>query len=341
MVQPGIYYPEEETNFFQYHLGNLPYLNKQAAVACFHMPYPFNEQFEQQIINACDNYNRLVIIVTEMHPSTVDFVRRYDNPIISYFFCGKLNQRLSHSTEQTFMDWFVSTVYFYKDVKPDLLSELAPYDVKPYYFDALLGRAKPHRESVCNYIKNKLPNKGILTYINNTYCDFDTKDSDKWIWESKGLDLTSTPKWTVEYMNYYGHPIRLSQIVPLSIYNQSAYSVIAETNADDDYVFFTEKTVKPILSKRLFLMSGNQYSLAALREMGFQTFGDIIDESYDSVPNFNDRNNLMLEQLSWLCEQDQREILDKVKPIAEHNYAHMMNTDWYRQFITELGPYFS
>jgi hypothetical protein len=47
----------------------------------------------------------------------------------------------------------------------------------------------------------------------------------------------------------------------------------------------TEKTAKPIWAKRLFVMFGTPGFLKKLHELGFKTFDHVIDESYDSMLN--------------------------------------------------------
>jgi hypothetical protein len=59
--------------------------------------------------------------------------------------------------------------------------------------------------------------------------------------------------------------------------------VITETVYDDRRIHITEKTFKPIVLQQPFLMIGNRGSLKYLRDYGFQTFGNLWDESYDDL----------------------------------------------------------
>jgi hypothetical protein len=128
----------------------------------------------------------------------------------------------------------------------------------------------------------------------------------------------------------------LSQVVPISIYNQTAYSVVAETNYDNHYSFCTEKIVKPILAERLFLVFSGQHYLRNLRSLGFKTFDGIIDETYDIIADNNQRFKLACEQITYLCNCSQEEVLAKIRPITEHNKRVMMETDWSGDFAKEL-----
>jgi hypothetical protein len=86
----------------------------------------------------------------------------------------------------------------------------------------------------------------------------------------------------------------------------------------------------------LFLLFGGQYQLRNLRNHGFKTFDGIIDESYDEVASLTDRAKLIHQQMEYLFDQDQSVILDKIKPIVDHNYKVMIETDWYGDFAREL-----
>ena len=110
-------------------------------------------------------------------------------------------------------------------------------------------------------------------------------------------------------------------------------SLVAETSYSNHYTFYTEKTVKPILGQRLFITLGGQYSLKNLRNIGFKTFDTVMDESYDSIEPLDQRFSMALDQVKYLETQDQATVLEKIRPICEHNFAHMMRTDWYGQYF--------
>jgi hypothetical protein len=358
----GIYFPKRSTSIFRFHfkeIGGSPSddwsyytdpdlfikSNHQRRVACFEVPYPYgdpgfpeNNAIDQEIADIYDHVDTIVLLSSEIHESTVEFIRRHDLPKMCWFLCGRLTPPLNNGRTYTFMDWFSSTVHFYKNVRPSTLYQLNPYEPKPLMFDALLGRKKRHRDRSYNFIHEQgLADKGIVTYMNNFNIDFQKTDSSQWQWEDTGLSEYKTVQWTVEEIKYYGHPMSLSQVVPLNIYNQTAYSLVCETNCDNNSVFFTEKTVKPILARRLFVMVANRYSLAMLRDLGFKTFNTIIDESYDEIEHYPVRQYAALEQLKWLCNQPQDKILAQCRDIVDHNFNLMMGRNWYREFTGTLS----
>jgi hypothetical protein len=124
--------------------------------------------------------------------------------------------------------------------------------------------------------------------------------------------------------------------LPIEIYNQTAYSVVAETGYQNWYSFFTEKTAKPMMARRLFVMFSGQNFLHNLRSLGFRTFDTVIDESYDRIRNDQERWSAAFEQVQRLCEMDQQEVFEKIAPVVEHNYNLLMNTDWTQHMLTQL-----
>jgi hypothetical protein len=340
----GVFVPQETDALFSFHFNKCwithlitVYNDREAFVAsrhdrkiaCYQMPYPMQDSFHDTVLNLIEYCDHVIILMSELHDRTVEFVPLHDHERISYFICGDFNFELEHSPVHKFYDWFTTTVHFYKHVRPNLLDNtLHPYAVKPMMFDALLGRKKPHRDLAHARLNQE---QNVVTYLGTTDCDFSTPD--KWRWESDGLVLENPVEWTVERVNYHGHRMSLSQVAPLSIYNETAYTLIAETSYSHHFTFYTEKTVKPILARRLFVMLGGTHSLRNLQRIGFRTFSDVIDESYDACTDLHERCRRALEQVDYLSTLDQGEVLARIKSVCDHNYSHMMRTDWYGQYF--------
>ena len=339
-----------ETDTCEWKLKNLPAnstriyrdLNKFLAVesnqksAVLHLPYPMGDSYQlhdrlNQLIKHC---HYVAILMSELHPSTVEFFRLHQHPKIKYFISGIVD----YCSADHWMDWLHRTTDFYKK-NPQVLDQIDPYQVKTKTFDILLGRNKPHRTFVYDFINNNdLNDQVIMTYLKGSdTISLQEQDTNGWIWEDAGLELPDQDfTWTVTPIRYQGQGMSLSQVIPLSIYNQTAYSIVAETNYDNNYSFFTEKIVKPILARRLFLVVSGQHYLHNLRSLGFKTFDGIVDETYDSIEDNNLRFKSVCEQITYLINQPQEEILAKVKPITEHNKRIMLATDWYGDFAREL-----
>lgn len=309
--------------------------------AVFHAPFPRHLDFAHlsecfnKIYDGCD---QIILLVSELHDVTVDFIEKHDKEKIVYFLNGDLNLKLKWAKAYHWNNWFETTSTFYNN-NLNLLNTLSPYTVKPKYFDVLLGQERPHRQEIFSYINNNdLSDKTITTYLLGIQQSLQSRTSNEWIWEQEGLEI---PDWSIRHtitkVKYHKQLISLSQIIPFSVYNKTAYTLVAETWGNDNrFTFNTEKIVKPILAERLFLVASNQFYLRNLRRMGFRTFDNIIDESYDLEPDYKKRCSMLCDQLKYLTTLPQEDILARCRPITEHNKKIMLETDWFGDFSREL-----
>ena len=71
------------------------------------------------------------------------------------------------------------------------------------------------------------------------------------------------------------------------LYENTYFSLISETYFfDNQTMFFTEKTFKPIAFQHPFMVFGMKGTLQFLKYLGFETYDHIFDESYDSLDFF-------------------------------------------------------
>lgn len=235
---------------------------------------------------------------------------------------GTINQFFSGA-------WLERTRDVYRQL-PNKLAELTPYTIKPKYFDALLGVVKPHRTFVFNSVgDHKLADKIIETYSSLNH-DF--------LYEDGTVSTDKTPD-TTQNIVYEGIDTTISQVIPIVVYNQTAYTIVTETDIENDFSFFTEKIAKPLIARRLYIVFSGQHYLRNLRSLGFQTFGDIIDESYDEIENPEYRFIAAFQEVVKLCNRDQAEVLAQIREIVDHNHRVIMDSDWgspVRQYPSNL-----
>lgn len=107
------------------------------------------------------------------------------------------------------------------------------------------------------------------------------------------------------------------------LYQNSLVSVVTETNYDKFEVSLTEKSFKPAKEKHPFIIVGAPGSIRAMQEMGYKTFSEFWDESYDLANDPAERLQrifLICKQISTWSDDQIRDFRRKVKPILEHNY---------------------
>jgi hypothetical protein len=222
-------------------------------------------------------------------------------------------------------DWLKVIANLYRDQIPSRLAEISYTLPKPKYFDALLGRKRINRDAVYQgVVANNLQEKFIMTYTGDAPI---TTESD-FIWEKDCYPAETVMHGTHSHCNYNGVEIGVSRIIPIDIFNQTAYSIVAETNTDSTLSFYTEKTAKPMIARRLFVAFTGYRFLENLRGSGFKTFDGIIDEGYDQIVDDDARYHAAMEQVKFLCNTDQVQVYNKAKDILEHNYNLLTTTDW-------------
>jgi hypothetical protein len=120
-------------------------------------------------------------------------------------------------------------------------------------------------------------------------------------------------------------------------YLDSYFSVVVDTTMERGMLFITPMSYKPIMNCHPFVYFGNAGALAELKQMGFQTFAPLIDESYDAVEDPRERLRLALGELDRLGKLSPKRLHDmycELWPRLEHNYRRF----WY-ELPTEFAAY--
>ena len=86
-------------------------------------------------------------------------------------------------------------------------------------------------------------------------------------------------------------------------YNKTEFTLIAEcfqniVDGDQDSVFITEKTMKPIMYGHPFILMGDARSLKNLEMWGFETFSELFDQSYDAEQDIDKRKDMIIDEVS-------------------------------------------
>jgi hypothetical protein len=203
-------------------------------------------------------------------------------------------------------------------------NQLEHSDQEPLFdFDCLLGARRPHRDFAMLALQQTgVINNSIVTYrdfFHGAQIDHQSKEFANMFPEQTlnfpYISANLNPIWEVSA----NLDRSISPYVPWNIYNRCRYSIVCETLGTGDAFFMSEKTAKAILAGRVFLMFGNSGFLANLRKLGFETFGSVIDESYDSNILDFERFDLIKQQMVELSKQDYHKVIDKLRPVIEHN----------------------
>ena len=316
-----------------------------------------------------DDFKKIIVVGTEMWyndgfvnfqwiSNVTDFVKQYPN---WHFFLPGDNDKLDN--QYFYPHWFGIAWHYSNRLSGEL--DLVQSGIKPKLFDCLLGLYKPHRsyvyyrllesglldQSICSYGRGgkaiedhiRTAEKESPDFIKNLYLKHGNPTVPIWIGnkhdiynfdgslrDSADENLYGSAMATL-YKNYI---ITISNILPIDIYNQSAYSIVTETAYN--YNFYTEKIVKPILGKRLFVVFAAAGYLKGLHSVGVKTFGDIIDESYDLEQNDETRWSMAIDQIKKLASMDQATVLSAIQDRVEYNQRLMLDTNWQGDSVKKI-----
>jgi hypothetical protein len=143
----------------------------------------------------------------------------------------------------------------------------------------------------------------------------------------------------------------LADDAALPEYRRSWFSVITETEMSDQPARITEKAFKSLVNFHPILVLGNPGALRMIRELGFQTFPEVFDESYDEEPDPRRRFEMVYAEFERLCrmtKQDLRlqeaRIADKLAFNARHGLTVLparYRSQIDRAFVDELANFWS
>jgi hypothetical protein len=290
----------------------------------------FDSETEQRLQIACSHAALVIVLLPEF--ITDSWIHKFDLPNVVFFINGCLNYSTKHA--QVYLDpyFFWSTVDFYR-AHPEVLSQL--YSNPTHSFDVLLGRQKPHRDIIYNTVDHE---RNVVRYF-PTNQDQDIKQYSKinFEWPSTLIQAQGPVTMTAQAVIVGDTIVSLSQIIPVDIYNRTSYTLVAETQVENEFSFFTEKIVKPMLAKRLFIVCSGQYYLRNLRKLGFRTFDGLIDESYDKIESWKERTWAACREAQRLSTLDGNLVQSAIADVVEHNYHHLMNTPWQTNLFRDVG----
>lgn len=133
-------------------------------------------------------------------------------------------------------------------------------------------------------------------------------------------------KWPLQVENIDGYTIgnttqgHTDQLA--EFYSDFLIDIVAETWTNGRSFYPTEKTIRPMLLKKPFIIMGSKDFLAYLRQLGFWTFEHFWDEHYDGFDN-RDRFLAIVKLIDALAKKSKAELFDmycSMQYVLEHNY---------------------
>lgn len=112
-------------------------------------------------------------------------------------------------------------------------------------------------------------------------------------------------------------------IVPAQ-YKNTWFTLVAETVFESPASFRTEKFYKPVLTGHPFVVCANRGFYQNLKNLGYKTYSDWIDESFDTIDNGQQRIERLVEQIAWLITQNLPKFWEETREVRLYNQRHAL-----------------
>jgi hypothetical protein len=122
-------------------------------------------------------------------------------------------------------------------------------------------------------------------------------------------------------------------------YNDCMMSVVLETMFDSSKIHLTEKICRALACGHAFILAAGPGSLQYLRDYGFKTFSNIIDESYDEEPNSLLRLQKIVEVMTYIksLPPDQKiKLKNQFEEVANYNRRWFFDDEFHKIIANEL-----
>jgi hypothetical protein len=244
-------------------------------------------------------------------------------------------------------DYFINVFLGYEHNLQQMarIDELYVQTDKPYKFLFLNGVARTHRK----YLWQRFRQLGLLDQALWTMLDSRPARWGEMQLIENGVDLFSeiTPIQHLpskyEYSQYQNTSLNIDPsdrkfvkhdlfkntwgevYLQAEPYRDTYFSVVTETVfGENSHSFRTEKIVKPLAMGHPWIAVANAGYYRDLRNLGFQTFSHVIDESFDQIDSSTDRAERIISVVNDLCQQDLASFLDSCYSVCKYNQQHLI-----------------
>lgn len=225
---------------------------------------------------------------------------------------------------------FINKCFGYKEnmLAQQRSSEIYTKTSKPYQFLFLNGRFRHWRKTLIDHFKSTFfieqalwsnldSAQGDLHFLPPEY-EVDRYHANLDV-QQKNINtlnqgFVKTKLFGKEWGDIYINP---------QMYVDTYFSLVTETVFDYPYSFRTEKIWKPIFMGHPWIAVANEGYYRDIRNLGFKTYGDLIDESFDQITNNQDRLNRIITVVEDLSKQGLISFLQAAESTSKYNQQHM------------------
>lgn len=200
--------------------------------------------------------------------------------------------------------------------RTDILNKQA----RPYHFINLNRRPRRHRIHVVTNIMTRWADKILFSCDSFPYNQHSDLIRSGQLTKKLHDALPIILDVSMDVNDTHVH----SRMQSLAYINLTSETMFFEPNT----TFLSEKIFKPIIFMQPFIVAGPHHTLQRLKDMGYQTFSPLINESYDNEKDPMKRLDLIyqeIERLTQLSHQQMQDLVFDTKEILFHNVENIKN----------------
>lgn len=266
-----------------------------------------------------------IIAATEENRSVEKVIIATQN----YIAVEKINNYESPCVKALFFHYFLAAIYltfqgFSKNrwVLREYVRTRYPFRRSPpaMRYTCLTRRARPHRLVIFGWLlRHRYLDHGNVSFhggASGPDQDQLAKATDdahiKFPSFREDLEVFAKNRHRIPFRNFDAPEVEdFATSFRVPAYAETPLSLIPESEMfDSDVQRVTEKTFKCLIAGHRFITAGNPHSLFRLRQMGFLTFDNFIDQGYDKVFDSEERLRRALESFARYMEMPDGEYRD-------------------------------
>jgi hypothetical protein len=329
---------------FSYVSVNLEPHETIRPVICYHDQEPMHffgqkQSWEKFMLQKSTKFdNRSIILHSEKNSPELDaWVERFDSIPCYWFSNGAL--ALEWYSKQR---WEVNVDGYKKDMKINRLR------YKFSCLNRLIGQQRIYRTVFSQRLSEIVDHKFLRLscsrvdpYSKVHACDMDDVELPR-------HHIAALEKFKGEddplLINIIGSDINNGEIKNASFDPGKEYfanvfcHIVTETLFYESTLHLTEKSLRPFVNRRPFILVGPPGSLKYLQSYGFKTFAEFWDESYDEEldPHVRlDKILALVETINEMSLLEMEVMLNKMNDILDYNFHHFYN-EFPNRIISEL-----
>jgi|LakMenE01Jun11ns_1017448.scaffolds.fasta_scaffold9883106_2 hypothetical protein len=286
-----------------------------------------------------DNQNKSIKIILNPEAACLEYLQVYD--ILDKFSFQSVTINTSNLLERhNFYKIAINKPYYYAEEIPRHVENLFHSWNGKKIFLCLYGRPSANRLGFISYLNRHHQNLAHLSCHGNSFNDVDRTffELEK-LYRYRAESLVDFGEIATNFPLLLNKASKYSNIVYdyadtiITFYKDIFVDLVSETFLEGNVFFPTEKTFRPMLLKKPFIIMGPKNYMIYLRQMGFQTFYEYWDEDYDGYsPSIKFKKILdVINNLSGKSVDELVNMYESMQNILDHNYNLITSNSFQRK----------